>query len=110
MRIRSLGFLHKFKTDDRDREIMEGMMVGFVMVVIGKWSVVVIFAPEPAFYYLCVCMIKIIIKTNQIDMDVCFFQKYIHKRTMLVPKGWLFPLVRWFVSLTLMDKHGTKNL
>ena len=31
---------------------MEGMMVGFVMVVIGKWSKVVVFALEPAFYYL----------------------------------------------------------
>ena len=25
--------------------------------------------------YIDVCMIKIIIKTNQIDLDVCFFQK-----------------------------------
>ena len=28
------------------------MMMGFVMGVIGKWSKVVVFAPEPAFYYL----------------------------------------------------------
>ena len=27
-------------------------MVGFVMSVIGKWSKVVVFALEPAFYYL----------------------------------------------------------
>ena len=31
---------------------MEGIMVGFVMVAIGKWSKVVVFALEPAFYYL----------------------------------------------------------
>ena len=28
-------------------------MLGFVMVVSGKWSKVVVFALEPAFYYLC---------------------------------------------------------
>ena len=32
--------------------ILETKMMGFVMGVIGKWSKVVVFAPEPAFYYL----------------------------------------------------------
>ena len=31
---------------------MEEIMVGFVMSVIGKWSKVVAFVLEPAFYYL----------------------------------------------------------
>ena len=30
---------------------MEESMVGFVMSAIGKWSKVVVFALEPAFYY-----------------------------------------------------------
>ena len=46
------GLMRTWKIDDRDREIMEGMMVGFVMVVNGKWSKVVVFALEPTFYYL----------------------------------------------------------
>ena len=33
--------------------ILETKMMGFVMGVIGKWSKVVVLAPEPAFYYLC---------------------------------------------------------
>ena len=44
--------------------------------------------------YIDVWMMKITIKTNQIDMNVCFF----------------FPIVYWFVNLTLTDKHGAKNL
>ena len=32
--------------------ILETEMMGFVMGVIGKWSKVVVFAPEPSFYYL----------------------------------------------------------
>ena len=31
---------------------LETKMMGFVMGVTGKWSKVVVFAPEPAFYYL----------------------------------------------------------
>ena len=32
--------------------ILEIKMMGFVMRVIGKWSKVVVFDPEPSFYYL----------------------------------------------------------
>ena len=32
--------------------ILETKMMGFVIGVIGKWSKVVVFAAEPAFYYL----------------------------------------------------------
>ena len=34
---------------------MEEIMVGFVMSVIEKWSKVVVFVLEPAFYYLFWC-------------------------------------------------------
>ena len=39
--------------DLRVYDILETKMMGFVMGVIRKWSKVVVFAPEPAFYYLC---------------------------------------------------------
>ena len=53
-----IGLIRSWKIDDRDLEIMERMMLGFVMVVSGKWSKVVVFALEPAFYYLCrVCTV-----------------------------------------------------
>ena len=38
--------------------ILETKMMGFVMGVIGKWSKVVIFAPEPAFYYLSLVSVQ----------------------------------------------------
>ena len=58
-----------------------------------------------------VWMIKITIKTNQIvRLDVCFFQKQITYKDRLSPKVQLFPLVYWFVNVTLADKHDTKNV
>ena len=60
--------------------------------------------------YTDVWMSKIRIKANQIDMDVCFFQKHkSHTKTMFVPELRPFPLVYLFVNLTLTDKHGTKK-
>ena len=41
--------MRSWKIDDRDLVIMEGMMVRFVMVVIGKWSKAVVFVLEPHF-------------------------------------------------------------
>ena len=56
-------------------------------------------------------MMKITIKTNQIDMNVCFFEKYITYKNNVCRKSPAFsPLFYWFVNLTLTDKHGTKHL
>ena len=38
MRIRWWGLWDRWKIDDVDLEIMEEIMVGFVLSVIGKWS------------------------------------------------------------------------
>ena len=45
---------HRYNYAIRSRVygILETKMMGFIMGVIGKWSKVVVFAPEPAFYYL----------------------------------------------------------
>ena len=50
--------------------------------------------------YIDMWMIKIIIETNQIDIQ----------KPSLSLKSGFFLLVYWFVTLTLTDKHGTKNL
>ena len=64
-----------------------------------------------------VWMIKIMIKTNAMDMDVCFFEKkkkIFEKKNLQKPclflKSGFLPLVYWFENLNLTDKHGTKNL
>ena len=61
--------------------------------------------------YIDVWMIKFTIQTNKINMDVCFFKRQIniHKPRLSLKSGF-FTLVYWFMSLTLIDKHGTKNL
>ena len=53
------------------------------------------------------CMVKIMIKANQTDMDVLLISKV---DNIQKPKILLFPLFYWFVNFTLIDKHGTKNL
>ena len=60
--------------------------------------------------YSDVWMIKIKVKTNEIDMDVCFFQKWVTYKNHVCPKVWLFLLVNYFVIIHLTDKHGTKYL
>ena len=39
-----------------------------------------------------VWMIKITIKTKEIDLDACLFEKNVAYETMFVPKIWLFPI------------------
>ena len=62
--------------------------------------------------YIDVWMIKIRIKTNQIDMDVCLFVSKVDniQKPCLSLKSGFFPIVYWLVNLTLTDKHGTKHL
>ena len=57
------------------------------------------------------CMIKITIEANQIDMDVLLVSKIgnIQKPCLSLKFGF-FPLIYWFVHFTLTDKHDTKNL
>ena len=53
--------------------------------------------------------IKITINTNEIDMDVCFFQNNTTYKSHVCPESpAFFPLVYWFINLNLRDKHVTK--
>ena len=52
--------------------------------------------------YIDVLIIKNMIKTNQIDMNVCFFSN--------VDNILLSPSVYRFVNSALTDKHGAINL
>ena len=61
--------------------------------------------------YNDVWKIKITIKANEIDTDVCIFQKNItYKNRVCLYMIWLFLLVYWFVNLDITDKHGIRNL
>ena len=56
-------------------------------------------------------MIKIMIKANQINMDVLFISKVDNiQKPYLSLKSGFFNYFICFVNFTLMDKHGTKNL
>ena len=58
--------------------------------------------------YIDVMIIKNMIKTNQTDTNVCFFQKY--NNHVCPQRPAFFSSVYWFVKFNPDRQNGTKNL
>ena len=78
------------------------------LILIRKWRDSACMFPGDKDNYINMCIIKIAIKTSQIDMDVCFFQKLITSKNHVCPWSQAFSIGLLICDFNL-HRHGTKN-